>query len=115
MKFEGKEYEEDSSPLGPSTFTSFQKWAYSSTGSFMYNDGAGFLAVAASDSNISDIYETARLAPISLKYYGLGMRKGSYAVKLHFAEIMFADDQTFSSNGRRFFDVAIQVNQQSSY
>ena len=45
MKFEGKEYEEDSSPLGPS-FTSFQKWAYSSTGSFMYDDGAGFLAVA---------------------------------------------------------------------
>lgn len=110
MKFEGKEYEEDSSPLGPSTFTSFQKWAYSSTGSFMYNDGAGFLAVAASDSNISDIYETARLAPISLKYYGLCMRKGSYAVKLHFAEIMFADDQTFCSNGRRFFDVAIQGN-----
>jgi len=114
MKFEGKEYEEDSSPLGPSTFTSYQKWAYSSTGSFMYNDGAGFLALAASGSNVTGIYETARLAPISLKYYGICMRKGSYTVKLHFAEIMFADDQTFRSNGRRFFDVAIQVNQHSN-
>ena len=80
----------------------------------MYNDGAGFLALAASGSNVTGIYETARLAPISLKYYGICMRKGSYTVKLHFAEIMFADDQTFRSNGRRFFDVAIQVNQHSN-
>ncbi|CAI8606860.1 unnamed protein product [Vicia faba] len=34
--------------------------------------------------------------------------QGSYKVKLHFAEIMFSDDQTFKSLGRRIFDVSIQ-------
>ncbi|KAF5478526.1 hypothetical protein F2P56_005077, partial [Juglans regia] len=36
--------------------------------------------------------------------------KGSYKVKLYFAEIMFSDDQTFSSLGRRIFNVSIQGN-----
>ncbi|CAI8593283.1 unnamed protein product [Vicia faba] len=33
---------------------------------------------------------------------------GNYNVKLHFAEIMFSNDRTFSSLGRRIFDVSIQ-------
>ncbi|KAK6773487.1 hypothetical protein RDI58_028725 [Solanum bulbocastanum] len=55
-----------------------------------------------------DFYNTARLAPNSLKYYGLCLRGGSYRVRLHFAEIMFSNDSTYSSLGRRIFDVAIQ-------
>ena len=49
---------------------------------------------------------------MSLKYYGLCMRKGSYRVQLHFAEIMFSDDEKFSSLGKLIFDVLILVNEQ---
>lgn len=58
----------------------------------------------------AEIYQTARLAPSSLKYYGLCLRQGSYRVRLHFAEIMFFDNSTFPSLGKRIFDVAIQVS-----
>lgn len=110
MSFQGNEYEEDTSPGSPSTFyANGEKWAYSSTGAFLYNDGANYLAPETSNSNVTGIYQTARLAPLSLKYYGLCLLQGSYKVKLHFAEITFSDDRTFDNNGRRFFDVAIQV------
>ncbi|GAU31586.1 hypothetical protein TSUD_54090 [Trifolium subterraneum] len=36
---------------------------------------------------------------------------GSYTVKLHFAEIMFTDDQTYRSLGRRVFDIYLQGKQ----
>ncbi|PNY15374.1 putative LRR receptor-like protein kinase [Trifolium pratense] len=36
---------------------------------------------------------------------------GSYTVNLHFAEIMFTDDQTFGSLGRRIFDIYLQGKQ----
>ncbi|KMT13255.1 hypothetical protein BVRB_4g085170 [Beta vulgaris subsp. vulgaris] len=109
--FEGNEYEEDTISSGPSNFyASGQKWAYSSTGAFQFNSTANFLT-RTSDPNVISIFQTARMAPVSLRYYGLCMRRGSYTVKLHFAEIMFTDDQTFSSNGRRIFDVAIQGNE----
>jgi len=112
MSFAGHTYEEDSSPGGPSTFfSSGEKWAYSSTGAFLYRENANFLAAETSNPNVTGIYQTARLAPLSLKYYGLCLRPGSYAVTLHFAEIMYSDGQNFASLGRRFFDVEIQVNQ----
>jgi hypothetical protein len=65
--------------------------------------------------NGSEYYQTARIAPISLKYFGLCMMKGNYNVKLHFAEIMFSNDQTYSSLGRRIFDVSIQVSNESNH
>lgn len=57
----------------------------------------------------AEYYNTARVSAQSLMYYGLCMRKGSYKVKLHFAEIMFTNDQSFASVGRRIFDVSVQV------
>lgn len=109
MSFQGNEFDEDTSPEGPSTFfANGEKWAYSSTGAFLYDDKANFLAIETSNPNVTGIYQTARLAPLSLKYYGLCLLQGSYKVKLHFAEIMLADDRTFDNIGRRFFDVAIQ-------
>jgi len=39
----------------------------------------------------------------TLKYYLI-------KVNLHFAEVMFTEDQTYNSLGRRIFDVYIQVN-----
>ncbi|XP_058100934.1 probable LRR receptor-like serine/threonine-protein kinase At1g53440 isoform X3 [Magnolia sinica] len=105
-----QEYEGDSSEMGPSTFSSTDRWAYSSTGDYMDNDKAHYKATNTSALNITnpDLYMTARLAPLSLKYYGLCLQNGNYLVKLHFAEIIFTDDQTYNSNGRRIFDVSIQ-------
>ncbi|KAK1581911.1 hypothetical protein Q3G72_010130 [Acer saccharum] len=76
----------------------------------MGNQDANSLATNEFHLNVTgaDYYKTARPSPESLKYYGLCMRKGSYKVMLHFAEIMFTDDQTFASHGRRIFDVSIQ-------
>jgi len=67
--------------------------------------------------NISgpDYYQNARLSPLSLNYYGLCLPNGNYKVKLHFAEIMYTDDQTFRSLGRRIFDVSVQVSAEAKY
>ncbi|KAI8007288.1 putative LRR receptor-like serine/threonine-protein kinase [Camellia lanceoleosa] len=104
VTFEGNEYEQD--------LATDEKWAYSSTEVFMGKEGAIYRADNTFTLNLTggDLYKTARLAPDSLKYYGLCLRKGSYKVRLHFAEIMYSDDQTFSSLGKRIFDVSIQVS-----
>ncbi|KHG20508.1 hypothetical protein F383_03730 [Gossypium arboreum] len=106
---DGDDYEEDLSNSGPSTFfSSANKWAYSSTGVYLGNEGAPYTARTSSAVNGSEFYKTARIAPQSLKYYGLCLRQGNYKVQLHFAEIMFSDNQTFDGLGRRLFDVSIQ-------
>ncbi|XP_040989135.1 probable LRR receptor-like serine/threonine-protein kinase At1g53430 [Juglans microcarpa x Juglans regia] len=111
MSFEGNEYVDDLSKEGGSHFSSVsQKWAYSSTGVYMGKSEASYLATNTFSLNVSgpDFYQTARVSPLSLKYYGLCLRKGSYKVKLYFAEIMYSDDQKSSSLGKRIFDVSIQ-------
>ncbi|XP_073109072.1 probable LRR receptor-like serine/threonine-protein kinase At1g53440 isoform X1 [Elaeis guineensis] len=106
------EYEDDSSQQGPSRYAASDsgKWAYSSTGVFSANDDANYIATNVSALNMTEpeLYMTARLNPLSLKYYGLCLQKGSYTVDLRFAEIMFTDDQTYFSVGERLFDVSIQ-------
>lgn len=116
---EGNEYESDLSGRGTSNYVASNngKWAYSSTGVYLGKSDADYVATNEFSLNISgpQYYQTARLAPLSLNYYGLCMLKGNYKVKLHFAEIMFSDDQTFSSLGRRIFDVSIQVSNEAKY
>ncbi|KAL9660852.1 hypothetical protein QQ045_025671 [Rhodiola kirilowii] len=111
VKYEGNEYEEDLTNTGPSHFFSVgTKWAYSSTGVFVGNAATEYRATNTNGFNLSDVYTTARLSPMSLKYYGLCLRKGSYRVRLHFAETMFATGEVFSSLGERIFDISIQGN-----
>lgn len=113
IPFEGNEYEGDQSSGGPSYFFySPEKWAYTSAGVFMGKDKAKYVAENSFSLNVTDaeFYQTARLAPASLKYYGLCLKKGSYRVRLHFAEIMYSDGKNFSSLGKRIFDVSIQVS-----
>ncbi|XP_057958198.1 probable LRR receptor-like serine/threonine-protein kinase At1g53440 isoform X2 [Malania oleifera] len=111
--YEGNDYEEDATKAGPTNFfSSSEKWAYSSTGFYVGNKSAPYIVETSSlEETAGDIYRTARLAPVSLKYYGLCLQSGSYRVQLHFAEIMFSNDQTFSSLGKRIFDVSIQGKQ----
>ncbi|XP_048321268.2 probable LRR receptor-like serine/threonine-protein kinase At1g53430 [Ziziphus jujuba] len=115
LSHNGNQYEQDKRPDGISNFVSVnQKWGYSSTGVYMDdedNQSPDFLPTNIfSLKTDAEIYNTARIAPLSLKYYGLCLQKGRYKVQLHFAEIMFTDNQTFSSWGRRIFDVSIQGN-----
>lgn len=119
VPFEGHKYEDDSSPGGPSYFyASSQKWAYSSSGDFMSTSSDAYTAsnknifslniTNQNNNSVSNYYQTARVAPSSLNYYGLCLREGGYKVRLHFAEIMFSNDQSFSSLGNRIFNVSIQ-------
>lgn len=118
MRADGHDYEEDLTTEGKSNFFSVsEKWAYSSTGVFLGDENADYLASNKLGLNVSGprYYQNARLSPLSLKYYGLCLRSGSYNVKLHFAEIMYSNDQTFSSLGKRIFDILIQVSMQPVY
>ncbi|PIN04372.1 Serine/threonine protein kinase [Handroanthus impetiginosus] len=112
---EGISYEEDANSGGPSSFyRSNSNWGFSSTGHFLDDDRPRDSFIWSNASSISgpnsQLYTTARLSPLSLTYYALCLINGNYTVKLHFAEIMFTNDSTYSSLGRRIFDVYIQGN-----
>ncbi|XP_078176917.1 putative LRR receptor-like serine/threonine-protein kinase At1g53430 isoform X4 [Carex rostrata] len=112
VTIDGNEYEDDTIQIGTSSFESASdKWAYSSTGDFVGNEDANYIQYNTSKLlNVPhpELYTEARLSPLSLKYYGLCLKNGDYRVMLHFAEILFTDDKTFLSNGKRVFDVFIQ-------
>ncbi|KAL5804819.1 hypothetical protein ACOSQ3_031619 [Xanthoceras sorbifolium] len=106
-------FEDDTYSAGPSRYVlSGSNWAFSSTGDFL-DDGSSTDTYILTNSsrhlmNDTQLYMQARLSPISLTYYGFCMGNGNYTVNLQFAEIMFTDDKTYSSFGRRIFDVYIQ-------
>nr|TKS01985.1 putative LRR receptor-like serine/threonine-protein kinase [Populus alba] len=105
------EYEDDATSGGAAKFeSSSERWGYSSTGTHIGTENGAYIATNSYGLNVTGegFYQTARLAPQSLKYYGLCMLAGSYKVQLHFAEIMYSNSQTFSSLGRRIFDISIQ-------
>ncbi|KAK4492962.1 hypothetical protein RD792_000289 [Penstemon davidsonii] len=106
-------YRDDRSSGGASSFFRSQSnWAFSSTGHFLDDDRPTDSYIWSNSSNIigqnTQLYMDARLSPLSLTYYGFCLQNGNYTVNLHFAEIMFTDDRTYSSLGRRIFDVYIQ-------
>ncbi|CAI9088862.1 OLC1v1023310C1 [Oldenlandia corymbosa var. corymbosa] len=110
----GTLFEGDMNSGGPSTFfrsANGSPWAVSSTGEFLDNnlpsDSYIWSAPGVSGDNAA-LYMNARMSPLSLTYYAFCLGNGNYTVNLHFAEIMFTDDRTFSSLGRRFFDIYIQ-------
>ncbi|CAL5059266.1 unnamed protein product [Urochloa decumbens] len=109
---DGITYKDDSSQIGTSTFvlSNDRKWAYSSTGDFVGNENADYIARNTSELTLvhPELYTEARVSSLSLKYYGLCMDNGEYMVKLHFSEIVFTEDHTYSSTGKRVFDVFIQ-------
>ncbi|XP_074357211.1 putative leucine-rich repeat receptor-like serine/threonine-protein kinase At3g14840 isoform X1 [Apium graveolens] len=106
----GLKYEADIAG-GPSSFSrSGANWGTSNTGHFMDDSNRKFLTTNISRLYMDrpELYMDARISPISLTYYGFCLYNGNYTVKLHFAEIMFTDDETYNSLGRRIFDVYIQ-------
>ncbi|XP_057792285.1 probable LRR receptor-like serine/threonine-protein kinase At1g07650 isoform X2 [Salvia miltiorrhiza] len=98
-------------------FYSRENWAFSSTGNFMDNSVESDTYIMANSyalhnftGPVSELYRTARVSPLSLTYYGLCLMNGNYTVELHFAEIVFTNDSTFTSLGKRLFDVYLQEN-----
>ncbi|TYH13684.1 hypothetical protein ES288_A06G158500v1 [Gossypium darwinii] len=106
-------------------------WGFSNTGDFRDDDDEVNSQLrftkAVQSTNLSELYTTARLSPLSLTYYhyqgfklrsGFGrcryryitaaISNGNYNVTLHFAEIQFSNNETYASLGRRLFDIYIQ-------
>ncbi|CAI9089111.1 OLC1v1023619C1 [Oldenlandia corymbosa var. corymbosa] len=108
-------FEADLEARGASMYYMGQNWAFSSTGNFLDNDVDSDVYIHTNATPIhnvtsseSELYTTARASPLSLTYYGTCLMDGSYTVKLHFAEIVFTNDGSFNSLGRRIFDVYLQ-------
>ncbi|CAA7402432.1 unnamed protein product [Spirodela intermedia] len=105
-------YEGDTEKKGASMLYQGTNWAFSSSGNFMDDGMDSDMYIASNTSALSmvnpELYTRARLSPLSLTYYGLCLENGIYSVKLHFSEIVFKNDNTFSSLGRRGFNVFIQ-------
>ncbi|XP_050368926.1 probable leucine-rich repeat receptor-like serine/threonine-protein kinase At3g14840 [Argentina anserina] len=106
--------DDDTDKSGPSSFyKSSTNWAISNTGYF-HDDASSTDTYILKNLSILPIktnpqlYLNARVSPISLTYYGFCLGNGIYTVNLHFAEISFTNDKTYSSLGRRIFDIYIQ-------
>lgn len=106
---EGFVYDADKDVSGAATSKYTENWAISNTGHFLDNSDTAGVYTPQIKTSLPELYQTARVSPISLTYYGRCLENGDYTVLLHFAEIMFTDDNTYSSVGRRIFDVYVQV------
>ncbi|KAF7132690.1 hypothetical protein RHSIM_Rhsim09G0135300 [Rhododendron simsii] len=108
-------YEGDNEALGPATYyeASTKRWAVSNVGQFNIKYNAPYTSVSSSPvitNSDSRLFQTARISPGSLRYFGLGLENGNYNVTLHFAETEFSDLPTWTSLGRRVFNIYIQVS-----
>ncbi|RZC29573.1 putative leucine-rich repeat receptor-like serine/threonine-protein kinase [Glycine soja] len=111
-----KTYDDDTGETtGPASFHNDRgkNWALINNGHFFDTNRLNYYNVTNSTKLVMEnveLYMNARVSPTSLTYYGFCLGNGIYTVKLHFAEIMFTDDKTYSSLGRRVFDIYIQRN-----
>nr|GEX46577.1 probable LRR receptor-like serine/threonine-protein kinase At1g07650 isoform X1 [Tanacetum cinerariifolium] len=106
-----KKYEADQDPGGDTKFFyDHNSWGFSSTGIQLNVNNPEYTSTNVSilTMNNSELYTQARLSPLSLTYYGRCLKNGNYSVTLHFAEIVFRDNRSYKSLGRRAFDVYIQ-------
>ncbi|XP_058219700.1 probable LRR receptor-like serine/threonine-protein kinase At1g56140 isoform X2 [Rhododendron vialii] len=108
-------YESDNETLGPATYnvTSTNRWAVSNVGRFINNNNPQYQSFSSrqfTNTLDSELFQTARNSPGSLRYYGLGLENGNYNVTLQFAEIVIPNPSSWESLGRRVFDIYIQGN-----
>ncbi|GLT51786.1 hypothetical protein SLA2020_251700 [Shorea laevis] len=112
---DGITYEADTSFLGIAQFSVIptEKWAVSNVG--LITEGGDQPSMKSTsalvrNTNSPELYQTSRISPGSLRYYGLGLENGPYTVNLLFAETLFRDRSTqfWDSLGRRVFDIYIQ-------
>ncbi|XP_050288038.1 probable LRR receptor-like serine/threonine-protein kinase At1g56140 [Quercus robur] len=113
MHAEGIVYEaENSASCGAISYyvTGTEKWAVSNVGSFENDSYVQNTSAQVIATNTPELYQTSRMSPGSLRYYGLGLVNGLYNVNLFFAETGFEDQssQTWKSRARHVFDIYIQ-------
>ena len=111
-------YEAEPTNLGDASYyvTSQTRWGVSNVGKFsLASNGMNIISSSEHFQNAvnSRLFETARMSPSSLRYYGLGLENGNYTILLQFAEVAYPDSQTWQSLGRRVFDIYIQVQIES--
>lgn len=111
---DGIVFENENETLGAASYyvTDTQKWAVSNVGRFVDSKNAEYTRNTLSpftNTLDTELFQSARLSPGSLRYYGLGLENGNYTVKLLFGERDFANSPTFSGVGRRAFDIYVQV------
>ncbi|XP_062096113.1 probable leucine-rich repeat receptor-like serine/threonine-protein kinase At3g14840 [Humulus lupulus] len=110
----GIKYEGDEKVVGPANLfhNSTYTWGFSNTGHFRNSELEEPKYIVNNVSTLtmenSELYTTARISPLSLTYFARCLRNGSYTVKLHFAEIVFRNNRSYESVGRRVFDVYVQ-------
>ncbi|XP_058071766.1 probable LRR receptor-like serine/threonine-protein kinase At1g56140 isoform X4 [Magnolia sinica] len=112
---DGTVYENDNEALGTATYyvTDETRWAISNAGLFAENNNASYIRSSSSqflNTLDPELFLTARISPVSLRYYGLGLENGKYTIALQFAEI--AIENTWQGVGRRVFDIYVQGNLQ---
>ncbi|CAH9076530.1 unnamed protein product [Cuscuta epithymum] len=92
--------------------SSNENWGFSSTGDFMddSNDQNTRFIETVQLNGLPELYKNARVSPLSLTYFRYCLENGSYDVALHFAEIIFTNNDTYYNLGRRVFDIYIQDN-----
>ncbi|XP_042478041.1 probable LRR receptor-like serine/threonine-protein kinase At1g56140 [Macadamia integrifolia] len=113
-------FERENETLGTATYfvTETERWAVSNTGKFndKSDDDTYTVSSYAQFGNTfdPDLFQTARISPGSLRYYGLGLQNGIYNVTLLFSDItlsnVFANIHNWGNLGRRVFDIYIQGN-----
>uniref|UniRef100_A0A0E0HBK1 non-specific serine/threonine protein kinase n=1 Tax=Oryza nivara TaxID=4536 RepID=A0A0E0HBK1_ORYNI len=106
-------YEADATNLGDASYyvTDQIRWGVSNVGYFYQATDRMDIIYSSEHFQTavdSKLFETARMSPSSLRYYGLGLENGNYTVMLQFAEFAFPDTQTWLSLGRRIFDIYVQ-------
>ena len=107
-------YQPDDAILGAASYyvTGAQTWGVSNVGKFMDATNGSYIIYSShqfQNTLDSELFQTARMSPSSLRYYGIGLQNGNYTVTLQFAEFDFEDSQTWKSVGRRVFDIYLQV------
>ncbi|XP_061954808.1 probable LRR receptor-like serine/threonine-protein kinase At1g53440 [Populus nigra] len=109
---DGKNRYHNDTSLSSFNLSPSEDWAYSYAGDYLWAKvNASTLVrnltceITNSKANIDNNF---RLAPVSLTYYGLCLRKGKYIVTLHFAEALYSKSEDYSTSGKRVFDIYIQ-------
>ncbi|CAA7014355.1 unnamed protein product [Microthlaspi erraticum] len=109
----GARFEKEDEDLGPASFfvSPAQRWGASSVGLFAGSSNNTYIVNSQSqfiNTSNSELFQSARLSPSSLRYYGLGLENGGYTVTLQFAEIQIRGSNSWTALGRRRFDIYVQ-------
>ncbi|KAK9132803.1 hypothetical protein Scep_012331 [Stephania cephalantha] len=97
--YDGTRFETDNLAIGPASYyvTDSNKWAVSNAG--MFAEGCDPVYIRNTLSQItgtldSELVQTARISPGSLRYYGFGLENEIYSISLQFAEIGYHNQNT---------------------